>query len=303
MATYRLTDAEITAINRASDMYVEAQSNYTRLAPVVTIPPAYETEWYVTTRFEKPKGTRDGSDFVEVATASTKGNASMIKYKYKFVLPSIEVDSARRSGRPIWTENLQVAAKQMDQTIAHLIMEGNFADDGVAVNGLRDGGTNVDGTGGVYNAAMWNTVTKPNVHAGGAAAAIQTAGFGPPYTWILSWNLWAGMAAKYGAGDPSHETVIRDGYGINEFIYLGIGTSTQSTIYPIAAASSDDGAWFLLKKDPSVYRLAQTGPPELHLNTELNRDKDAYEGYYQWQGTLQIVQATGVQFNVDVDLA
>lgn len=302
MASYRLTDTEITAINRASDMYIEAQSNYTRLAPIVTIPPAYESEWYTLTKFEKPKGSMDGRDWVEVATASTKANASLIVYKYKFVIPRIEVESARRNGRPIWSENIQVAAKQMDQTLAHLIMEGTFADDPVAINGLRDGGTNVDGTGGVYNGALWNSATSAWIHAAAAVLAIRTAGFEGPFSWILSWNLFSGLATKYGAGDPPQKELIQSGLDINEFIHLGIGTSTTTTIYPMAAASTDDGCWYLVKKDPSVYRLAQTGPPALYLNPELNRDIEGYEGYYLWHGTMQIVQATGIQFNVDVDL-
>jgi len=304
--SYRLTTEEVKAITKASDMYVEATANYRRLVPVVTVPAAYTDEWRVLSKFEVPKGSKSGNDYVEVSTAGTTDSAPQMSYRYKFNIPRVEVEMARRAGRPIWTENIRVATKQMDMAIAHLIMEGAFTWDPVAVPGMRTatyGGTNVTGTGGVYNAAMWNTATSAVIHAGGASLALRTAGFEPPFSMILSWNLYPGLKTKYGAGDPPQDQLIRDMFEFNEFIFLPIGTSTVSVIYPIAPASSDDGAWFAYKKDTSVLRLAETGPPSLTLETEVNREFDAFEGWYEWRGTMEIVQSTGIQYNVDVDLA
>lgn len=304
--SYRLTTEEVKAITQATDMYVEAKSNYRTLVPVVTVPAAYTDQWGVLSRFEVPKGSKDGRDFVEVSTARTDCTANQISYRYKFNIPRIEVEMARRAGRAIWTENIQVGMKQMDMQIAHLIMQGNQTWDPVVVPGMRSavgGGTNVDGTGGVYNAAMWNTATSAIIHIAGGSLAMRTAGFDPPFSLIMSWNLYPGYQMKYGAGDPSQSVLARDMYEINDAKFLPIGTSTVSRIYPIAQASSDDGCWFMFKKDPSVVRLAETGPPSLTLETELNREYNCYEGYLEWRGTLEVVQATGIQYNVDVDLA
>jgi len=303
--SYRLTTEEVKAITQATDMYVEAKSNYRSLVPVVTVPAAYKDSWGVLSKFEVPKGSKDGKDFVEVATARTEDTAPQISYRYKFSIPRIEVEMARRAGRPIWTENIQVAMKQLDQTLAHLIIQGAFTWDPVAVPGFRTatyGGTNVDGTGGVYNAAYWNTATSALIHIAGGSLALRTAGFEPPFSLIMSWNLYPGYVMKYGAGDGSQAELIRTMYEINDAKFLLIGTSTNLNVYPIAAASSDDGCWFMFKKDPSVVRLAETGPPALTLETELNREFNCYDGYIDWRGTMEVVQSTGIQYNVDVDL-
>jgi len=61
--------------------------------------------------------------------------------------------------------------------------------------------------------------------------------------------------------------------------------------------------WFMYKKDPSVFRLAEVGPPTTYINPELNQDIYGYEGFMRWRGTMEIVQATGIQYDPDVDLA
>jgi hypothetical protein len=281
-------------------MYVEMQVNYNNLAPVVTIPPAYFSKWYVTTRFEVPRGSIDGRDYVEVATAQTESNADLIVYRYKFSIPFIEVDSARRAGVPIWSQNIAVALKQMDMQIAHLWFEGTHSWDPVAINGLRDGGT--DHNDATLDGKAWDTVTHPHFYAADAWAALNTAGFTGPYTWALSANLGPGMRAKYGAGDPSHDTLIRQQYDIDQIAYLPIGTSTRNRIYPIAPAATDQGVSFMYKKDSSVARIAETGPPKLKIVPEINDETNAFEGWLQWHGTVQIVQATGIQYNEDIDL-
>lgn len=300
MASYTLTSNEVTAINTQADMYIEQASNYPSLVPIREIPNAYYSKWYVLTRFEVPKGSHDGRDFVEVATARTEGNADLISYRYKFNIPFVDVDSARRQGIPIWSDNVGVAMKQMDFQIAHLIFEGTHSWDPVAINGLRDGGTDTDAT---LDAILWDTVTKPEIHAAAGYGDLNTAGFRPPYTWVLSVNLDPGIRKKYGAGDPDQLGLIQSQYGIDQVAFLPIGTSTRSRIYPIAAATEDDGVWFMYKKDPANFRLAQVGPPTLKVNPEMNMDTMSFEGWIHWRGTMEIVQATSCYYEPGVDLA
>jgi hypothetical protein len=298
MASYILTDEEITAINQQADMYIERASNYAQWAPIRTVPNAYKSRWNVLTRFEVPRGSIDGRDFVEVQTARTVANADLISYRYKFNIPFVDVDSARRVGQPIWSDNIAVAAKQMDYQIAHLICEGTHSWDPVAINGLRDGGTENANDG-----SAWNTVTKPEVHAAAGWGALETAGFTGPYTWVMSSNLGAGIRKKYGAGDPMQLGLIKEQYEIDNVHFLPIGTSTRNRIYPIAPADADDGVWFMFPNDSSVWRLAQTAPPQITIKPEMNMDTMSFEGWMHWRGTVEIVQATGIQYDPDVDLA
>jgi hypothetical protein len=298
--SYILTDEEITAINQQADMYIEQASNYPSFVPIRTIPNAYKSRWNILERFEVPRGSIDGRDFVEVQTARKVANADLISYRYKFNIPFVDVDSARRVGQPIWSDNIAVAAKQMDFAIAHLVCEGTFSWDPVAINGMRDGFTD---TNAGLDGSAWDTVTKPEVHAAAGFSDLVTAGYNPPFTWLLSVNLQAGLAKKYGAGDPAQLGLLKDQYGLDNIVFLPIGTSTRSRIYPIAPADNDDGVWFMYKQDPSVFRLAQTGPPQIKINPEMNMDTMSFEGWMHWRGTVEIVQATGGFYEPDVDLA
>lgn len=294
--SYILTDDEVTVINQQADMFIEQASNYPSLVPIRTIPNAYKSRWYVLTRFEVPRGSHDGRDFVEVQTARTEGGADLISYRYKFNIPFVDVDSARRQGIPIWTDNIGVAMKMVDFNIAHLIFLGTHSWDPVAINGLKGGATDVAAT---LEAVKWNTVTKPEEHAAAGFGALVTAGYNPPFTWVMSASMQAGLAKKYGAGDPAQRGLLEDQYGINQIAFLPDGTSTRSRIYPLD--SGVDGMWFMYKKDAAGFRLAQTGPPQLKINPEMNMDTMSFEGWIHWRGTMEIVQATSCYFEPDVD--
>jgi hypothetical protein len=279
-------------------MYIEAEANYSQWCPIRQCPPANKNYWYVLDRFEVPRGSLSGRDFVEVAAAKTESSAYQISYTYKFVLPYLEKAMGDAAGVPLWDEILRVAAKQMDFNIAHLILEGSHSWDPVSINGLRDGGTE-----DANDAHTWDTVTNPiDDHALTSIGNLSTAGFQPPYTWVLSSNLEKGLMKKYGAGDPPQIKLLAD-MGIERIVFLPNGTSDRNQIYPIAGADNDDGVWFMFKQDPSVFRLAQTGPPTTKIKPELNDDLYGYEGYMRWRGTVEIVQATGVRYDPDVDLA
>jgi len=279
-------------------MYIEKESAYRTWAPIRTCPWADTNEWYVLTRFEIPRGSKSGADYVEGQTARTSATANQISYTYKFSIPYGDVEMSRTHGIPIWSDNVRVATKQMDYAIAHLALEGNFTWDPVAINGLRDGGTE-----DANDAHAWDTVTNPiDDHLLTSVGNLRTAGFDPPYTWVLSGNLEKGLLKKYGAGDPPQIDLVSR-MGVDQIVFLPIGTSDRDQMYPIAAADADDGVWFLYKKDPSVWRIAEVGPPTTSINPELNEDTYSYEGFMRWRGTIEIVQATGVRYDPDVDLA
>jgi len=298
MASYILTSNEVKAFLQQADMYIEKESAYRTWAPIRTCPWADTNEWYVLARFEVPRGSKSGADYVEVQTARTSATANQISYTYKFSIPYGDVEMSRTHGIPIWSDNVRVATKQMDYAIAHLALEGNFTWDPVAINGLRDGGTE-----DANDAHVWDTVTNPiDDHLLTSVGNLRTAGFDPPYTWVLSGNLEKGLLKKYGAGDPPQIDLVSR-MGVDQIVFLPIGTSDRDQMYPIAAADNDDGVWFLYKKDPSVWRIAEVGPPTTSINPELNEDTYSYEGFMRWRGTIEIVQATGVRYDPDVDLA
>ncbi len=300
MASYKLTDNEVTAFIMAANDYVKLSVPYNSILPVKRIPDGYTHTWYKLTEFEAPQGSKDGRDNYDVRTARTAASANITSYVYTFEIPRVEVAIAQQAGVPIWSENVGVAIRKMNDTILHLQIRGsNAAFDKVAIVGMYGGGTD---TNGALDDDLWDTVTKPTYHLATGFGDLNTAGYKPPFTWLLSSVLAPGLKAKYGAGDPSHESMVGE-YGVNEIIYLPTGTVTRMNVYPMGAATGDDGLWFLYKKDPNNAYLAEVMPITTTIDPELDTRLQCYHGRVEWRGTVAIVQSTSIVWEDQVDLA
>jgi hypothetical protein len=299
MASYQLTDEEVKSIVKKAHMYVEKTSSYRQWCPVVSIPDGYTHEWYIQTKVPGAESSKDGRDYKNVQTAYTTATADIQSYRYGFSIPRVVVEMSRNAGKDIWGDNIAAALKHLDLDIAHLVLEGSHSWDKVTINGLRDGGTDI---GGTTDGDAWGTVTKPFTNANECWQAMSSAGFQGPYNWIVSDNVGLYLNSKYGAGDPAEKLIIQETFDVT--IYLeDIGTSTELTTYPIAPASADDGVFFWVKSDPSVFYLAEVFAPKVTLNPTLNEKLNAFEGYIEWRGTVAVVQATGIQYTNSVNIA
>jgi len=299
MASYQLTDEEVKSIVKTANMYVEKTSTYKSWCPIKSIPDGYQHEWYIMTEVPVAESSKDGRDYKDVQTAYTTATANIQSYRYGFSIPRVQVEMARQQGKSIWADNIAVALKHMELTIAHLVLEGSYSWDKVSINGLRDGGTDI---GATTDGDVWGTVTKPWTNAAECWQAMNAAGFTGPYNWIVSNNMAQYLKKKYGAGDPSEWSIVEGDFEAT--IYLeDMGTSTELTTYPIAPASADDGVFFWIKSDPSVFYLAQVMAPTVSLNPTLNEKLNAYEGYIEWRGTVAVVQATGIQYTNSINIA
>lgn len=299
MTAKQLTDEEVKSIIKTANMYIEKTSAYKKWCPIKTIPDGYKHEWYILNRVPVAESSKDGRDYKDIQTAYTTSTANILSYRYGFSIPRIQVEMARQQGKDIWADSVAVALKHMELTLAHLILEGSYSWDKVAINGLRDGGTDI---GATTDGDAWGTVTKPYTNASECWIAMNDAGFEPPYNWIVSNNVGTYLNMKYGAGDPPEKELIASAFDVT--IYLeDIGTSTELTTYPIAPASADDGVFFWVKSDPSVFYLAQVMPPTVSLNPTLNAKENAYEGFIEWRGTVAIIQATGIQYTNSINIA
>lgn len=300
MTSAVLTDNEVTSFIKEANMYLELSPNYKSWAPIKSIPDGYTHKWYTLEKVPVAAGSKDGRDYKDVQTARAESSASIISYRYGFSIPRVAVDMARQAGVPIWAENVAVSLKHMENTIAHLALEGSYTWDPVAINGLRDGGTDV---GAIPDALMWDTITKPLGHIAEASKQLTNNGVSPTnLVWIMSSNLYPGLMAKYGAGDPSHMELAK-AYGVSQFVFLPIGASTELTTYPIATATADDGVWFVYPNSQEYWYIAEVMPPTVTLNPTLNVKDNCYEGYIEWRGTVAVVHATAVIYFPECDLA
>lgn len=300
MTSKVLTDDEVTSFVKKAHAYIEMMPNYTDWAPIKRIPDGYKHTWYIQERTPVAEDSKDGRDYKVVQTSRKTDSANIVSYRNAFSIPRVTVEMARLADVDIWAENVAAVLKHLDMTIAHLCVEGSYSGGKVAINGLRDGGTDI---GATVDADAWDTVTNPRKHLAHGWAALNTAGFtGRKYKWVMSSNLAPGLKAKYGAGDPTHESMVGE-YDVDQVVYLPIGASTELQTYPISTASADDGVWFLYPKDEDVWYLAEVMPVTVKMNSELNVRTNSYEGFVEWRGTVAILQATGIQYTNSVNLA
>ncbi len=303
MTSTVLTDAEITSFIQGAEMFIGMTPSYRQWAPIKQIPEGNKHTWYILEDVPRPTSSIDGRDYKTVQTSRQTNSATIQSFRYSFSIPRVQVDMARQNNVPIWAENVGVALRKMNISIEHLILEGSeirFGD--AAVNGLRDGGTDV-GVG--PDTMQWSTPPAPINHLQDAWGQLITAGYDPnePKTWILSSNLAAGLKDKYGAGDPSMEEMVSE-YGVDQVIYLAMeasATPTELATAPIGYRTADNGVWFLYPRKTSVWYLAEVFPPRVTLDSKLDEKQNCYYGFIEWRGTVAILQATGIIYFPEVD--
>lgn len=299
MTVYRLRNEEVTLVNKTASMYAEAPTTYRSWCPIKTVDTAYYIKDYVLNRFEDPEASREGARSAGVATGRTEYETDMVFFKYKFEFPAVEVASARRNGVPLQTDNIRVGMSQINLAIERLIYQG--MDDPIAINGMLDDGEDVDAG---LDDDKWDTIGEPCEHVLQGFTDLTANYFYPPYTMILSWNLAAGFAQKHNAAvDLSHREYARQAFQIDNIHFARNGTSTTETIYPLPAATADDGVWIMCKPSIENFYLAETGPPTVYMNPELDRDSNSFVGYIVWHGTFQTIHAGSIVYEPDVDLA
>ncbi len=297
----RLTTNEVTSFIQEANDYVKLSVPYNTILPVKRIPDGYIHTWYVSTEMDAPQGSKDGRDIYDVRTSRTPASANIESLVYTFEIPRVEVAMAQQANVPIWSENVGNAMRKMNDALLHKQIRGASALwNKVAVDGMYQGGTDVNAA---LDGNAWDTPPAPILnHLAAGYGDLNTAGYKPPFTWLLSSNLSPGLISKYGAGDPSMQTMVSD-FGVNELIFLPTGTVTRMNVFPMGVATGDDGLWFLYKKDPNNAYLAEVFPPTTTLDPVLDTRRQSYHGRIEARNTVAIVQSTSISWEDQVDLA
>ncbi len=297
----RLTDTEVTSFIVAANDYVKLSVPYNTILPIKRIPDGYIHTWYVSTEVDAPQGSKDGRDTYDVRTSRTPASANIESLIYTFEIPRVEVAMAQQAGVPIWSENVGNAMRKMTDALLHKQIRGSTDRwNKVACDGMYQGGTDVNAG---LDATAWDIPPAPILnHLAAGYGDLNTAGYSPPFTWLMSSLLSPGLIAKYGAGDPSMTTMVSD-FGVNETIFLPTGTVTRMNVFPMGVPTGDDGLWFLYKKDPNNAYLAEVFPPTTTLDPVLDTRRQSYHGRIEARNTVAIVQATSISWEDQVDLA
>jgi hypothetical protein len=303
MTSYRLTTNDITLIETAASDYAQWGTSYRQWCPITTIPATYYTKFYTMDAVTRPGFSKDGSYSMGMAVSKQENSSTLTWMRFKFEIPYQEMESARLSGVPYWSQYVTAAMTKLDHEIERLIIQGVDADeDSPSINGMFDSGSDMNNA--TCDAALWNTAPAPITHCGQAVNAMVAAGFEPPYNWILSINLLSGMKQLHNAAsDLSCEDICRTNYNINGVFYGRTGTTTDLITYSFPTPATDDALYLMFKPDVQNFRLAQVFAPRIKMNPELDQGSNRYIGYAEWLGTVEIPRGTSIQWNNDVDLA
>ena len=93
MASYRLTDNEVTDFAMAANNYVSLESPYTEILPIKRIKDCYKHTWYVSTEPDSPESSKDGRAGYDVRIARTANSANVTSFVYTFEIPRVEAVS------------------------------------------------------------------------------------------------------------------------------------------------------------------------------------------------------------------
>ena len=272
--------------------------------PIETIPLARTSKWYTVEKIRQPAGSLDGTMTTLAATAYTEGSANLIWYSYHFEWKEIDVESARRNGVPLQSDDIRLAMARMDKAIERLIIQGSMSWDPVDISGLKSGATDVDAA---LDDNYWNTQGEPYNHALAGYSDLIDAGYEPPFVWVLSSNLRPGLAQKDNDySDRPSRALIADAFGIERFVFLPASSSSPSkndlTIYPMFTPAGDDGCWMMMKADRNNFALQEVSPPRLTIIPEMDVKTRTYYGRLDWVGTMRITHADSVIYEDQVDL-
>ena len=303
MASYRLTDNEVTDFAMAANNYVKLESPYTKILPIKRINDCYVHKWYTSSELPAPESSKDGRYGEDVRTARTEAEANVTSFVYTFEIPKVEVTMAQNANVPIWSENVGNALRKMNDKVCRLIFRGSNTWDKVAITGMHSGGT-VESTG--LDAVKFNTATGVTQHADAGFSDLYTAGYSPPFNWALGSSLRKGFNIKYGAGDPAQLDMMGP-YGISSedltfWSQQADGVAeTKINLTAMGMPVDDDAMWFFYKKDPNYEYLAEVMPITTTIKPELDFRRQCYHGRVEWRGTVAIVQSTSIVYEAEVD--
>lgn len=248
----------------------------------------------------------EGSRTSLAATSYTVDEAPLIWFGHHFEWTEAEVMIARQTGNNIATDEIRLSGIRIDEQIERLALQGTMGWETPAITGLISGATDVNA---VLDDNYWNVIGEPYAHALEGYNDLNTAGYEPPYTWLLGHNLRGGLAQRDTAeSSVPARTSIANAFDVDNIQFTrvlaagGAQARNDLTIYPLGIATGDDSIWLMMKADRNNFSIQEVFPPKLTIIPEMDERRKVFYGRQDWFGTLKIVHAGSVIIENSVDL-
>ena len=276
--------------------------------PRKSVPDAKTIKDYELKRVEPIEGSLMGSSVTMVSTALEETTRSVLSWRAGVSINRHDVTMANQGGYNILQNSLRPVVKKFLAQLAQVVLQGTTASrDKVDISGMIDLGEDTDSA---LDDDTWDTEAAPFTHVKEGVKDMISNGYNQPYTMIMSNNLYTGFYSLHNAAGGLTEANLAFGTGIpdpvakmlDNAVFYENGTDASNVVYPLPAASNDDGVWIMCKPDVENFFIGEIEP----INTlpwEFNRINNAYETIVQWRGTFVCRDGAAIVYEPDVDLA
>ena len=306
MASYKLRGADLEYVKAAASAYAHLDTGVRSWMPIETIPRSHVSKWYTLEEIPGPALSITGGDYMGVRTARLEGENPLVFMRYKFHWDITEVEAAQRAGVPLKADDSLIALRHINDKIAQMTLEG--LDWPEPISGATEVGTDLNAT----TADVVGTADNFIAHAGTIYNHFLSNNLRGPYNWIVSSSVARYLGLPLGAGGgQSQGNYIDDTFGFTTYIEKAELDTTFAAnvevgledVIPPFIYNTNDGIWVALAASPENMALQEVHPPMVHVNPEINRDTNKYEGYVEWHGTVRFTHATAACQNELVNIA
>ncbi len=272
--------------------------------PLRRIPNAKVVKDYELKRTEPIEGTLLGSSVTFLQTTLEETLRPVIEWRAGVSINRHDVGMSASAGYDMLANVLRPPLDTLNNQMAQLVFQGTTASrDKVAVNGMFDLGEDVDGA---LDDNYWSTASEPFNHMVVGVDDLIDNGYAPPFTWVMSFNLLTGYQSLYNAAGGLTHGMLAKGTGldypayIDNVVFAQNGTDASNVVYPLPAATTDDGVWIMCKNAPENFFIGEIEPLTV-LPWEFNRTNNSYDSIMQWRGTFVVRDGTSIVYEPDVD--
>jgi uncharacterized linocin/CFP29 family protein len=252
----------------------------------------------------------------EVKAVMEEHEVNVVWHRLNFALPYDEVQ-ASLSAPPdegLRGRTMNVIGNQMARMEASFVFKGASTP---SITGFISGAGNTS----TYTTTRWDVTKGPMLTVQNminTGTTTLSSKFGPPYDLFMSSNLWPYLVLRnsmasvtefegvQGVLNPPAVGVNLDiesatGGSVGNVHILNYGTNTFNTIYPLPAATSNDGVLLLVKSHPDNVQVLVVHPLTVVVDPQLNTDSMTYNGTVFAALSNRIWDSTAMCGHVTVD--
>jgi len=250
----------------------------------------------------------------EVKAKITEHSVAVAWYRLNIALPYAEVQAALDTplSEGLRSRTMTAIGRQMARQEAAFIFKGSTSP---SINGLFAAA----GATSTYTTTTWGTTKGPMLTVQDMISNM-TSKFGPPFDLFISENLWPYLVLRNSTASvteweavqgvlnpasvgvtPQIDSPVQGGAG-NVYV-LSHGTNTHNTIYPLPAATSNDGVALAVKSHPDNFQVVIHQPLTTIIDPNLNVRSMTYDGTIFFAISLRIWDSDAIVAHKTVDIS